>query len=120
MVQTDLLSPAALIEAMEQGRFYASTGVILKDLIIDNNTLTVEVEEGVDITYKISFIGCKTGEKEPEELLIVNGNRGSFELTSDVLYVRCKIISSKHHQNPIEDLFYETAWTQPVQYQDLH
>ena len=44
----------------------------------------------------------------------VEGIKASFELTDDILFVRCKIISSKLHANPIEDLLYETAWTQPI------
>lgn len=114
MVQADSLNPKSLIAAMEAGEFYASTGVELKDVILNNNKLSIEVKKETDITYQISFIGCKKGKTEPEEFISVEGDKASFELTNDILFVRCKIISSKLHGNPIEDLLYETAWTQPM------
>ena len=114
MVRADSLNPKSLIEAMEAGEFYASTGVELKDLTFDNNTISVEVNPESGITYKISFIGCKKGGNTPEEFKVVEGNVASFKLTNDILFARCKITSSKLQGNPIEDLLYETAWTQPV------
>lgn len=114
MVKADSLNPKTLIAAMEAGEFYASTGVELQNLIWDNNKLSIEVKKEIDITYKISFIGCKKGKTEPEEFMTVEGDKASFEFTNDILFVRCKIISSKLHGNPIEDLLYQTAWTQPV------
>ena len=117
MVHADSLNPASIIKAMEEGQFYASTGVELKNMIFNNNSLNIEVEKEAGITYEISFIGCKKGKSEPEVLKSVEGAVASFELNDDILYARCKINSSKKHSNPIEDLFFETAWTQPVQYQ---
>jgi hypothetical protein len=114
MVQADSLNPKSLIAAMEAGEFYASTGVELKDLTRNNNKLSIEVEQEAGVTYQISFIGCEKGKTEPEEFLSVEGNKASFELTNDMLFVRSKIVSSKLHANPIEDLLYESAWTQPV------
>jgi hypothetical protein len=99
---------------MEAGEFYASTGVELKDLILENNKLSIEVKKETGITYQISFIGCKKGKTEPEQFMSVEGDKASFELTNDILFVRSKITSSKLHENPIEDLLYEIAWTQPV------
>ena len=114
MVQADSLDPASLIEAMEAGRFYASTGVELKEFRQKNNSLYVEAEREDGITYRISFIGCRKGNAEPEIFTSVDDYRAGFDLTDDILFVRCKITSSKLHKNPIEDLLYETAWTQPV------
>ncbi|MCF7567754.1 histidinol-phosphatase [Sabulilitoribacter arenilitoris] len=118
MVQADTLSPKSLINAMEAGQFYASTGVELKELTFNNNILSVEVKADKNITYKISFIGCKKEEGEPEEFAFFESNKASFKLTKDMLYVRCKITSSKLHKNPVEDLLYENAWTQPVTYSE--
>jgi len=116
MVQADTLNPKSLINAMEAGQFYASTGVELKDIIFENNTLSVEVKADKNTTYKIVFIGCKKGQGEPETFASFENNKASFKLTKDILYVRCKITSSKLHQNPVEDLLFENAWTQPVIY----
>lgn len=116
MVQADSLNPKSLINALDTGEFYASTGVELKNLTFQNNTLSVEVKADKNTTYEISFIGCKKGQGEPEEFASFESNKVSFKLTKDMLYVRCKITSSKLHKNPVEDLLYENAWTQPVTY----
>ncbi len=99
---------------MEVGQFYATSGVILKGLEFDNFNLSVEVVQETGITYAMSFIGCRKGQSEPEEFKSVEGTKANFELTDDILFVRCKITSSKLHSNPIENILYEMAWTQPV------
>jgi len=114
VVKTDSLKPKSIINAMEVGDFYASTGVELVDITFDKNVLSVDVKEEAGVTFNIVFIGCKKGETDPEEFKVVKGNNASFELTDDFLFVRCKIVSSKLQDNHIEDLLYETAWTQPV------
>jgi len=114
-VRAESLSPRSLIDAMETGDFYASTGVELKDLIIDKSKIAVEVMQEEGVIYKIEFVGCKKGKDVPEVLMSINGAKASFELTDDLLFVRCKITSSKLQENPIENILYETAWTQPVQ-----
>jgi len=114
MVKTDSLNPKSLIEAMERGSFYASTGVELKTLNYKDKKLSVEVKAEQDVEYQILFIGCKKGKNDPETFLAHDGNKASFEVTDDLLFVRCKITSSKLQDNPIENLLYETAWTQPV------
>lgn len=114
MVQSDTLSAKALIESMEAGQFYSSTGVTLKDINYQNNTLSVVVDAEQGVTYSIVFIGCKKGESESSIFKSIVGNEASFELTDDILFMRCKITSSKLQDNPIENILYETAWTQPV------
>jgi len=114
MVKTDSLNPKAIIEAMESGQFYASTGVEIKHLTTDKQTISVEVKKETGISYEISFIGCKKGKNEAEELISTKGNTATFKITDEMLFVRCKITSSKLQKNPIENLLYETAWTQPV------
>lgn len=113
MVQADSLTPASLIAAMEAGQFYATTGVTLKRLEFNKNKLSVEVAQETGITYTISFIGCRKGLSEPEEFKSMEGTKANFELTDDILFVRCKITSSKLQSNPIENILYEMAWTQP-------
>ena len=114
MVQADSLNPGSLIKAMEAGNFYASTGVTLSRLEFDNNKLQIEVapEEGVE--YTISFIGCRKGQLKSEKFQSVVVAQADFEITEEILFVRGKITSSKLHDNPIENLLFETAWTQPV------
>lgn len=114
MVQADTLSAVALINAMETGNFYASTGVELEKLEFKGDKLAVEVKEEKGITYTITFIGCKKGQSQPQEFTSINGTKADFELTNDILFVRSRITSSKLQDNPIEDILYEMAWTQPV------
>ncbi|MGI9542957.1 MAG: histidinol-phosphatase, partial [Cyclobacteriaceae bacterium] len=114
MVQVDSLTPSDLIASMEAGAFYATTGVALKTLDFEENRLSIEVEEEAGITYTISFIGCKKGQSQTEELTATEGAMAQFEVTDDLLFVRCRISSTKLHNNPIEEFRYEMAWTQPV------
>jgi hypothetical protein len=114
MVQTDSLTPSSLINAMEKGQFYATTGVILKDLVFKQNKLFVEVEQQTGVTYTLSFIGCRKGKLGSERFKSIEGFKSDFELTDDILFVRCQITSTKLHNNPIENILYEMAWTQPV------
>lgn len=114
MVQTDSLSATSLINAMESGDFYASTGVSLKKMEYAKNKLSIEVVQEKGINYTITFIGCRKGKSQPEVFISTKGTKADFELTNDILFVRCKITSSKLQDNPIEDILYEMAWTQPV------
>lgn len=114
MVQTDSLKVSSLINAMESGAFYASTGVTLESIVFEKNTLSIEVQPENGLTYKIDFIGARKDHDESEIFKSDKGNKASFKLSDDILFVRCKITSSKNHNNPIEDLLYEMAWTQPV------
>jgi hypothetical protein len=113
-VRADSLNPKSLIKAMEAGDFYASTGVELKDLNINDKKITIEVKPEAGIRYSIAFIGYKKGNHVTEELMAIEGNKASIEITNDLLFVRGKITSSKLHANPVEEMLYETAWTQPV------
>lgn len=114
VVQADSLKAASLIHAMEKGNFYASTGVTLKELKFKNNTLSVKIDPDEGVKYTMSFIGCRKGQSESEVFQSIDATEASFDLTDDILFVRCKITSSKLQANPIENMLYEMAWTQPV------
>ena len=115
MVQADTLSAKALITSLEAGDFYSSTGVTLKKVENTKESILIEVDQESGITYEINFIGCKKGQTETEVLKTVKDGQASFELSDDLLFVRAKITSSKLQDNPIENILYEMAWTQPVQ-----
>ncbi len=114
MVEADSLSANYLIEAMEKGAFYASTGVELETIALDNNKISITVVEEPDVNYKITFLGSKKENPTPEEFATIKGPKASFDLTDDILFVRCRISSSKLQDNPIENIIYEMAWTQPI------
>ncbi|MFK7811366.1 MAG: PHP domain-containing protein [Maribacter sp.] len=115
MVQADTLSAESLINSLELGAFYSSTGVELKSLTYNKNILSVAIEPELGVTYEIAFIGCKKGQSETEILKVVGQTETEFQVEDDMLFVRCKITSSKLQENPIENILYEMAWTQPVE-----
>lgn len=114
MVQADSLSAASLIAALETGNFYASTGVDLKEITHENNRLHIEIDREKGVDYTLTFIGLRKGKSKTEELMSVEGNSADFEITEDIIFVRCRITSSKLQSNSIESILYEMAWTQPV------
>lgn len=114
MVRSKELTPAALITAMEAGDFYATTGVVLREMFFKNNMLHVEVEPDGGIFYNIDFIGVRKGETKSTVLASFPGPKGQFEVTGDYLFVRAKVTSTKKRTNPIAEDENEAAWVQPV------
>lgn len=116
MVLANDLSPESLIEAMEQGDFYATTGVTLSSIDFDGKKLHVEVDPEPGADYTIQFFGTKKSAPEESGRLLeeVSGIKADFMLEADDMYVRAKIISSKPKENPYQLGDTEVAWTQPV------
>ncbi|WP_373514297.1 histidinol-phosphatase [Persicitalea sp.] len=120
MVKAKELTPEALVGAMENGDFYATTGVLLADLQTTNNTLSVEVEAKANTKYTIQFWGARPSpagnSKARKRVLLkeVPGTSASFKLTPQDLFVRAKIISDTPQKNPYQEGDVEKAWTQPL------
>ncbi|GAB3170999.1 CehA/McbA family metallohydrolase domain-containing protein [Telluribacter humicola] len=123
MVRATELSPDSLIAAMERGDFYATTGVTLKDIHTDHNTLSVKVAPEARTRYKIQFWGARplgagtsatVQARERVLLKEVKGTRASYTLSPKDLYVRARIISTQVQENPFQEGDLETAWTQPL------
>ncbi len=116
MVRAGNLTPETLIAAMERGDFYASTGVRLKDITFDGETLHVKVKPEPGVQYTIQFWGAvKDSETGGGRILQeIKGRKGSYTLKPGDLYVRAKIISSVLQENPFREGDHENAWTQPV------
>lgn len=137
MVLADQLDPAALIKAMEAGRFYASSGVTLEKVSRTSDGLEIEVRPDQGATYTIDFIGTRKGfdatsepirDKEGNVLPVtrkysdeigctlktVAGVKGTYNFSGDELYVRARVTSSREHPNPSTIGEFERAWTQPV------
>ncbi|WP_232834827.1 histidinol-phosphatase [Pleomorphovibrio marinus] len=114
VIRTDSLAIGNLIDALEEGEYYASTGVELKDFSYEGHKFSVEVAAEQGAEYTISFIGCKKGEKETRILEEVKGTSASFEVEKDMLFVRAKVVSSLPPDNPIENMSSQMAWLQPV------
>ena len=116
MVYAFSLTPQSLIEAMEAGNFYASTGVTLDEISLKDNTLTIRVKPEPQVDYTISFIGLENGKQETRTLREVEGTSATFPITAEIAFVRARIRSSKTKQNPFHDGDVEMAWTQPVSF----
>jgi hypothetical protein len=114
MVLADTLSPASLIRAMEEGQFYATTGVILDEIKVAFGALRVDVKEEPGVNYEIQFIGATAQEQDARVLKTVSGSEATIELLDSYIFVRAKVTSDKLKENPFQDKDYETAWTQPV------
>lgn len=114
VVRAEELSATALIEAMEAGDFYATTGVELSNINFKENELSIDIKEEKGVNYEISFIGVKKNSTQSEVLKKVKGSTATFQLPENVLFVRAKIVSDKVKENPYRKGDTEVAWTQPV------
>lgn len=114
MVNAPSLEASALVKSLEAGLFYASTGVVLEELISNKKKIGLKVAAEPGIVYTIQFIGVRKGANKATILKSIVGTTGEYVLGKDVLFVRAKIISSKLKNNPYAAGDYETAWTQPV------
>lgn len=114
VVKAKDLTAEALIEALEAGNFYASTGVKLQKLEFSNNTLSLQIAPEQGIHYTTQFIGVRKGNTKSEILTSVDGLEASYNVPENVLFVRAKIISDKVKENPYQKGDKEVAWTQPV------
>jgi hypothetical protein len=136
MVNADNLTPEAIIEAMEKGDFYASTGVVLEKIVCDEKQISIKIKSENGISYTTQFVGTKKGfdtkaekiETEVEDAHIsmkysdeigtilheTNGISATYQFKDDELYVRVKVISSKQKENPFSEGEMEVAWVQPV------
>jgi len=141
-VRSETLDANSLIRAMKKGDFYASSGVVLKDVRFEpaTKTLTVEVDPEKNVQYTIRFVGTKKGfdtKKEPFEIppeedlpmrkgftysdqigttfKTVEGTTASYKMAPEDMYVRAIVTSNKARFRLVQvRLSLNTAWTQPV------
>ncbi len=137
VVLASQLTPDALVESLEAGRFYSSSGVRLTDIRFVDGHLTVRIDEEAGVTYRIDFIGTKTGfdetslpaAEDPGKaegltrryssqvgaiLKSVEGPVAEYPMDGTEIYVRAVVTSSRRHPNPSEPGEFERAWIQPV------
>jgi hypothetical protein len=136
MVRAPFLTPEAIIEAMEAGDFYASSGVELRDVRREGQNILIEIKPEEGVAYETRFIGTQRGFNQAHEpvrnaagdLLRVthrysdevggvletdSGPSASYSFKGDELYVRALITSSKPKTNSYRLAETEAAWTQP-------
>lgn len=137
MVLADQLDPDTLVDSLEAGRFYSSSGVTLSKVEVTDSSFTVEIDPATEATYTIEFIGTKKGFDATSEamsddpakaeqltrkysqdigatLKSVDGTSATYEFTGDELYVRAIVTSSLQHPNPSVRGQVQKAWVQPV------
>ncbi|MCR9198802.1 MAG: hypothetical protein NXI04_09175 [Planctomycetaceae bacterium] len=137
VVLAEKLDPDSLVDALEAGHFYSSSGVELQSVRFESGRLSVMVKPAEGVDYTIQFIGTKkdfddtttpasddeakaTGltrvysQQVGQILSEVKGTSASYQVTKDDLYVRAVVTSSRPHPNPAEAGEWERAWIQPV------
>ena len=113
MVNSKKLDVHHIISAMENGDFYASTGVYLKKLYADQNQILLAVDPEPGVDYEIIFMGYQKGSEEVVELKKVKGTSASYDFQKEDVFVRVKIISDAKKNNPVMKDETKKAWTQP-------
>jgi len=98
-VRAATLEPRALVEALERGEFYSSTGVELAEIESTRAAMRVAVKVAGTSKYRIQFIG-----RGGRLLREVAATAATYEFTGDEGYVRTRILESNG----------AVAWTQPV------
>jgi hypothetical protein len=93
------LSAKALMEAIDRGDFYASTGVELSEMSREGGTLRVGIKVSGPLKYTTEFIG-----ENGRVLKTSFDNPANYTLGAGERYVRAKITDSNG----------AVAWTQPV------
>jgi hypothetical protein len=99
VVKAEQLTAEALLEAMENGDFYSSTGVEIEELDADESSLSITIKARGTTKFRTQFIG-KNGMVFKEDV----SNPATYLFKGDEMYIRAKIVDSNGR----------IAWTQPV------
>ena len=93
------LTADAIVNALALGDFYASTGIVLAELELSQESIRLVVEQDLDVLYATRFTG-------PEGLLLAErvGLEAEFRPRGDEGFVRATVRSSSGAK----------AWLQPV------
>lgn len=113
MVNAEELTPAALIAAMEEGDFYASTGIHLKKVFANNEKISVEIAPQLGVNYEIVFMGYREGSDEVVALKRVVGTSASYAIQNNDIFVRANVNSDALKESPPLTKETKKAWTQP-------
>jgi hypothetical protein len=99
VVRSARLEARAILEAMERGDFYASTGVELAEYEATSSAIRIAVRPTTFSKYRIQFIGqggrLLAERAEPTAIYAFKGDEG---------YVRARVLESNG----------QIAWAQPV------
>ena len=87
------------MDALEEGRFYGSTGVVLEEVRVSEDRLEIRIQPRGRFRFTTTFIGSGG-----RVLGTVYGTEAVFELNAPETYVRARV----------EDSGGAVAWVQPV------
>jgi len=101
VVRAEKLNTDDIVEAIDKGDFYSSTGVELKDYKVEAGKITIEIrdQDQYMVKYRTQFIG-RGGTVVQDS----TANPASYRIKGNEGYVRARITDSNGH----------IAWTQPV------
>lgn len=99
MVRASRLAREDILVALCEGDFYASNGVVLRELVVGKERVALEVEQERDFVYTVEFTG-----REGKLLQQTYGLSAEYHLRGDESYVRATVRCSNGTK----------AWTQPV------
>ena len=98
-VRAPSLDAATILSRMEEGKFYASTGVEIDSIRVSPREMMVAVRQRGDFKYTIRFIG-----RGGRVLAVTGSNRALYRLRGGEGYVRARVTDSGGQH----------AWVQPV------
>lgn len=98
-IRTTALETRALVAALEDGQFYASSGVTLSDVQVTPRTLSITIKQKGDYKYTTRFYG-----RDGTLLAIDKSLSPHYTLSGNETYVRAKVTDSGA----------AAAWVQPV------
>lgn len=136
MVHAPRLTPESLIQSMEAGDFYGSSGVLLKAVRRERRRLVVTIAAEPGVSYRTQFIGTRKGFDQANDpiragsetplrvthryspqvgqvLAEVQGPVARYVFKGDELYVRAKVTSTQPMKNPSREGETAAAWVQP-------
>jgi len=139
MVESYKLSAKSILDALDQGKFYSTTGIVLSDIQFDGETISVEIDPLEGVSYITEFIGTRVGfdtlstpvlnadgnviknttrnySKQIGEVLSKqHGISSQYKFVGDELYVRVRITSTADQLDPITGkvIGIQRAWVQP-------
>jgi len=99
VVRAERLAPRPIVDALERGDFYASTGVELSDYQVTDKSITITIKQTASSKYRIQFIG-----RNGRVLHEATASPATYTFAGDEGYVRAKVLESNGR----------VAWTQPV------
>ena len=114
MVNSKKIETLSLIEAMESGKFYSSSGIELKQVKHNKQKILIEIKPKKEVDYEIIFLGYKKEGSQVEILKTVKGNSANYTFEKNDLFVRVKINSNEIKINPYVKGETTQAWTQPI------